>query len=225
MQTFRKQAGFTLIEIMTVVAIVGILSALGISALRSYGRHEDTRRAALAVANAITKARSEAAASGRMTFVLFAAPTDGTIPFAPGQFAAMVVDQDDDKKVGAADAVTPIFLPNGTGANVSAYGAQGQTSMKDTVLPSADESAQIPDGSLSALNDGTTIPVDATLGVPVLAFAPQGMPVTIADPSNWGTGAGGVYLTDNDQMVLAVVVEPLGDVRTFAYDNASGKWK
>lgn len=229
MHKFRRDAGFTLIEMMTVVAIVGIMSVVGFAALKGYARHEDTRRAALAVANVLSKARSEAMSSGRMTFVLFAEPTDGSVTFATGQWAALVIDQNDDKKVGVEDAVTAVFLPNGISPEVSSYGAHGLNAMKTTALPAADESAAVVDGDLTALTDGTTIPVDADLGVPAIAFSAQGSPVTIspppAAPAPWGSGAGGVYLTDNDKMVLAVLVLPLGDVRTMAFDSGSGEWK
>jgi prepilin-type N-terminal cleavage/methylation domain-containing protein len=225
MQKFHSQAGLTLIELVTVLAIVGIVSSLGLVALRGYNRHEDTRRAATTVAGLLTRARSEAIAGGRMTFVLFGEPTDGSLAFDPGQYAAFVIDEDGDGKVGAADAVTKVFLPTGINPDVTSYGAHGLTALKTTALPDADESQQVPVGDLTALNAGTTIPIDPTLGVPVVAFSPQGSPVTIASPSNWGSGAGGVYLTDNDKMVLAVLVQPLGDVRTMAFDTGSGQWK
>jgi prepilin-type N-terminal cleavage/methylation domain-containing protein len=236
MQNFRRHAGFTLIEMLTVVAIIGILAMLSFSAMRGYSRHEDTRRAALSIAGLLTKARTEATSGGRMTFVLFAEPAGGFAPFAPGQYAALVVDQDDDKKVSAADAVTPIFLPNGISPEVSGYGAHGETTMKATALPDDDQSFQVLDGDLTGLTDGTTFPVDPILGVPVAAFGPQGSPVTIAPnvpahalagatPTDLGIGAGAVYFTDNDQMLVAVVVSPLGDVHTMAFDNSSDKWK
>lgn len=230
MQRFHSQAGLTLLEIMTVVAIIGIISTLGLVALRGYNKHEDTRRAATSIAELLSQARSEAVAGGRMTFVVFGEPTNGSIPFQPGEYAALVTDQQSSGEAGyetvdAADSIRPVFLPSGLNPDVTTYGLHGDTVMKNTVLPDADESQQVPNGDLTGLNNGTTIPVDPTLGVPVMAFSPQGTPVTIATPSNWGSGAGGVYVTDNDQMVVAVVVLPLGDVRTMAFDSASGAWK
>jgi hypothetical protein len=149
------------------------------------------------------------------------------MPFAPGQFAALVEDEDGDGLIGALDAVTPIYWPGSLNPDVTSYGAHGQTKMKTTLLPDADESQDVPVGDLTALKGGSTIPVDATLGVPVIAFSPQlqGAAVSLANPTAWGSGAGGVYLTDNDQMVLAVIVQPLGDVHTMSFDSGSGQWK
>jgi len=225
MQSFRARQGFSLLELMTVVAIAGFISIWGIASLRSYSKHEDTRRAASSVAGWLSKARSEAMSGGRMTFVVFAPPGNGTVPFEPGQYAAMVIDEDGDGTIGPADAITPLYLPNGINTDVTIYGVEGQTKLKSTQLPPDDESQQVVAGNMTNLTDGTSAPIDPGLGVPVIAFSPQGAPVAVATPTNWGTGAGGVYLTDNDDMLIGVVVLPLGDVHTLAWDSGSESWK
>jgi len=225
MQSFRARQGFSLLELMTVVAIAGFISIWGIASLRSYSKHEDTRRAASSVAGWLSKARSEAMAGGRMTFVVFAQPTNGTVPFDPGQYGAMVIDEDGDGQISAGDAITPLFLPNGINTDVTIYGVEGQTKLKNTPIPSDDESQAVVAGNMTNLTDGTTAPIDPTLGVPVIAYSPQGSPVAMATPTNWGTGAGGIYLTDNNDMLIAVVVLPLGDVHTLAWDTGSESWK
>ena len=73
--------------------------------------------------NVLTKARSEALSSGRMTFVLFA-PTHGidAVTWQAGQYAALVVDQNDTKQIDTlarpARRGDPIFLPNGLNPDV-----------------------------------------------------------------------------------------------------------
>jgi prepilin-type N-terminal cleavage/methylation domain-containing protein len=226
MQTFRAQQGFTLIELMTVVAVAGFLAVWGIASLRSYARHEDTRKAATAMAGVFSQARAEAVAGGRMTFVLLAEPSDGSVPaFVPGQYGAYVIDQNGDGKIDAGDAVTPLFLPPGLSPDVTIYGAEGLNALQTATIPGIDESQAVTGGNMTALVDGTTIPVDPTANVPVVAFAPQGAPVTPAAPTNWGAGSGGVYVTDNDKMLIAVVVQPLGDVKTLLWDQGAGQWK
>lgn len=224
MQKFRSERGYTLIEIMTVVAIAGIMTTIGVSALRSYSRHESTRRAAGVVASALSQARTLAIAQGNMTFVLFGEPGDGSVPFADGQFAAIVVDVNGSGKIEATDGSTPVFLQAGN-ADITSYGAHGDTVLKSVALPDADESQQVGVGDMTALRQGTTLPMDPDLGVPIIAFSPQGTPVTIQSPSDWGSGAGGVYVTDNDEMLLAVLVLPLGDVKTLAFDTGSRSWR
>ena len=226
MQKFRTHAGFTLIEIMTVVAIVGIMTALGISSLRTYSRHEETRKTAASIANVLNQARSQAMVDGRMTFVFFSEPTNGTVPFADGQMAAIVTDADADGKIGFADQIRPIFFPSGSAqSEVSRYGEHGDTALKSTPLPKDDESKTIADGTMDSTVEGMTIPVDPDFGVPMVAFSTRGTPVTIGAPDDWGAGAGAVYVTDNDEMLLAVVVEPLGAVHTMSFDAASQAWR
>lgn len=224
MQKFRSERGYTMVEILTVVAIVGIMATIGISALKGYARHEGTRRAATSVATALSQARSQALAGGNMTFVLFGEPADGSVPFADGQFAAVVVDTNGSGKIEATDGSTPVYLQGGN-PDITSYGAHGDTALKSVAIPDADESQQVGAGNMTALRQGTTLPMDPDLGVPIIAFSPQGTPVTIQNPSDWGSGAGGVYVTDNEQMLLAVLVLPLGDVKTLAFDAGSQSWK
>jgi prepilin-type N-terminal cleavage/methylation domain-containing protein len=226
MQNFRRDAGFTVVELMTVVGIAGVLATIAISSLRSYARHEDTRRAAQSVAGTLNRARSEAVASGRMTFVVFGEPADGTIAFETNQVAAIVVDQDDDQAISAADAVSAVFPPSGINPEVTKYGDRGDTVLKTAKLPPLDESRQInPGDDMTKLTGGSSLPIDPAKAVPIVAFAPQGSPVSTIDVNNWGVGAGGMYLTDNDELLIGVIVQPLGDVRVVTYDPAATDWK
>jgi prepilin-type N-terminal cleavage/methylation domain-containing protein len=224
MQSFRSHAGFTLLEIMTVVAIIGIMTALGISSLRGYARREETRKYAAAVAAVLTEAKSEAMAQGLNTFVFFSEPTNGALTFEDGQMAAIVTDINGDGTIDPGDGIRPIFAPGSANSDVSFYGRHGQTGLKTAAIPPDDQSQSITDGTMASLVDGMTLPKDPTFGVPMIVFSSRGTPVTPAAPSNWGAGAGAVYVTDNQGLLLAVVVEPLGAVHTMAYDEAAGKW-
>jgi prepilin-type N-terminal cleavage/methylation domain-containing protein len=226
MQSFRTQAGFTLIEVMTVVAIIGLITVLGVASLRNYSRREETRKYASSIAGVLNQAKSEAVAQGVMTFVFFSEPTNGALPFEQGQMAAIVTDVDGDGKITAADGVQPFFPPSGaTNTEISFYGRHGQTSLKTAAIPPDDQSKEITDGTMGSLTDGMTLPKDPDFGVPMIAFSSRGTPVTLSAPTNWGAGAGAVYVTDNDELLLAVVVEPLGAVHTMAYDVAAEQWK
>ncbi|HTO07443.1 MAG TPA: prepilin-type N-terminal cleavage/methylation domain-containing protein [Myxococcota bacterium] len=226
MQTFRTHAGFSLIEIMTVVAIIGIMTVLGLASLRGYSRHEETRKYAASIANVLNQARSQAVTDGRTTFVVFSEPTNGTLPFEVGQIATIVTDTDGDGKISFGDGIRPIFGPSGSqSAEISLYGRHGQNALKTAPIPPDDQSKQITDGVMGSLDDGMTLPKDPDFGVPMVVFSSRGTPVTLSAPDDWGAGAGGVYVTDNDQMLLAVLVEPLGAVHTMAWDDASQSWK
>jgi len=223
MKRFHDRQGFTLIELMVTVAIMGIVVAIAMPMVTRFSRREDTRRAAMGVSGMITDARARAVAAGRMTFLLFGEPINGIAPFQPGQIAALVTDTDGDNAATAADAIKPIYLPSGTSSAVSLYGAVSSPFSAFPVSPD-DLSEGEPNVDLASIADGTTLPVSAALGVAVAAFSPQGAAVAADTPAEWGTGAGGIYLTDNDSMVLAVLVMPLGSVKLQKLDAGSGEW-
>ena len=224
MKTLHDRQGFTLLELITVVAIMGICAAIAIPAMTSYKRKEDTRQAATTVSGMITNARARAIASGRMTFLLLAEPIDGSVPFQPGQIAALVMDDDGDNAVTAADTAQPIFPTVGMNPSISYYGLNG-TPYGTVLVPADDLSESEPAVALGAVLDGSTLPNSTPLGVPVVAFSPQGAAVAADTPAEWGTGAGGIYITDNDNTVLAVLVGPLGSVKMQKLDPASGEWR
>lgn len=224
MKRFHDNQGFSIFELITVMAVMGVMVAIAMPMMTSYRRKEDTRGAAQKVSSVVTDARSKAISSGRMTFLLLGEPTNGVAPFEEGQVAALVMDDDGDNVVTEADTVSPIYLPAGINADISMYGASG-TPLSTFFLSEDDMSESEPNTTLADLTDGTTIPDSADLGVPVVAFSPQGAPVAVDTPAEWGTGAGGIYVTDNDSMVLAILIAPLGSVKVQKLDPADGKWK
>jgi hypothetical protein len=73
--------------------------------------------------------------------------------------------------------------------------------------------------------NGTTFPMSEDAGVPAIAFNERGIPVSPDSPDEWGSGAGAVYLTDNESAVYAAVLSPMGEVGVRRYEPATASWK
>ena len=225
MNTFRDRSGFSLLELMTVVAIVGIVTAMAIPSMKAYQRREVTRGSAKEVSSFVSDARSRAIAGGRMTFLLLEPPNNGLFPFEAGQFAELVTDTNGNSALDETDSGTPVFLSGGASQKVEKYDADSSSYLGSLFIPADDQSDRVPTAKLNDLQDGTTLPISDDIGVPAVAFSPQGAPVSMNTPDQWGTGTGGIYLTDDESLVLAVLVMPLGEVKIKALDAATGEWK
>jgi type II secretory pathway pseudopilin PulG len=116
---------------------------------------------------------------------------------------------------------------SGSGSSGSGSSGSGSSgSGKSTIATTVAETTLPPRTSTVAdtVVNGATFPVDATSGRPVIAFSEHGIPVDPADPNAWGSGAGGIYLTDGTS-TFAALVAPLGDVKLRAFDPASQSWR
>jgi Tfp pilus assembly protein FimT len=75
------------------------------------------------------------------------------------------------------------------------------------------------------VTNGASFEVSEDEGVPAVAFNERGIPVSTESPTEWGTGSGAVYLTDNARVVCAAIVSPLGEISVAQYDAANSVWK
>ena len=222
MHRLRERDGWTMIEVLTIIAIVGVMSTMAVASLRSYSRREDTRRAARAVAGILESARSRGAhlgpddvggvqGAGERRRTVRGRAVRGADPRQRQRPAA------DCGRRSHADQT----CPRDRSQHCRLYEA-GTSPYGSVVLPAEDYSNDVVDGSLANTVDGTTLNVDVVLQAPTIGFSSQGFPVRAANPLQPGTGAGTIYLTDNESSVVAVTVLPAGSVHTLAYDSASG---
>jgi prepilin-type N-terminal cleavage/methylation domain-containing protein len=73
-------------------------------------------------------------------------------------------------------------------------------------------------------SNGATFPVDEDADLPAFAFTPNGVVVSLNTPTEWGSGAGAVYLTDNRTTVYAIAVSPLGQISIQVYNPTEKRW-
>lgn len=296
-ESLRSTQGFSLLEVMTVVAILGILATFAFPSMRRVLDRQEAKASATQVAGLLSDARTNAMTEGTPHLVYFNPPATG----ADGSCAAMAVEvRDVDhsysitpgdesrefklssqacetvKPVGADPNATPAIAAVGlpttdmttrapdalastvgavtdtttavvgglTGSGSSGSGSSGEGSSGEgssgsgsgssssgtgsggttSVATTAEVPARAATVAATAVN-GATFPVDPSDGRPVVAFSERGIPVDPAHPTAWGSGAGGVYLTDGDSTVIAAVVQPLGEVQLRVFDPGSGTWK
>lgn len=293
-RTLRSAQGFSLLEVMTVVAVLGILATFAFPSTRRMLDRQEAKASATQVAGLLNDARARAVSEGTPHLVYFNAPEVG----ADGDCAAMAVevrDADHSYSITDGDQQREFKLSDKACRKVKQYGegSDAPAEIAAVPLPMEDRAARAPDaaqiGIVPALADavastvgglvggltapaaednsgsgssssnsgpgnangtatapgqvgqtaaaertatiaetvvnGATFPVDVTDGRPVVAFSERGVAVDPSSPTSWGSGAGGIYLTDGDSTVFAAVVSPLGDVQLRVFDAGSAAWR
>ncbi len=208
LKSLRSERGITLIEMGIVLAIVGVLSSLAAPALGRHFRRQDARAHIQKIASVLSEARSRAVRDGNNFFVLF--NTGGIL----GQLR-IVDDDNNDWQEGPLEQARTIAWDRGSHPQVTLYGAIPGP-------PPANAVPEDPDGVIPA--SGTDFPIDLPTGLPAVGFNSRGIPVALATPNDWSTGAGSLYITDNSDVVYAVTLLPLGGVRIRAFQAGTATW-
>jgi prepilin-type N-terminal cleavage/methylation domain-containing protein len=125
----RPQNGFTLVELLTVVAIIGLLSAVAVPAMARYMRNYRIRGAAQQVAGEIGAARTKAIARNTNLGVLFVTLSsstyrwviqdDPTVPGIQQSFTTLIATP---AQVGPLQTLPAGVVFDSTGATTLAVG-------------------------------------------------------------------------------------------------------
>jgi prepilin-type N-terminal cleavage/methylation domain-containing protein len=218
----RRFAGFTTIEVMIVVAIIGVFAALAIPSWRAYQRNLQLRAAARTVANAFSYARSHALATGNRHVVVLAVNADDVcgnpIVNSKGQPVPVLVFEDNDG--GAANCCFD------AGEERLAENAVQAVSWGVTPAPPAGPAPSPEDAGGGDYSTGASFTQPDGSDAAWVSFGADGIPVAFNAACSFGTtgsGAGAVYLT-NGARNYAVVLNPLGTANVERFDPNADAW-
>jgi type II secretory pathway pseudopilin PulG len=204
----KREAGFTLIELAVIFGLIGFMTMLAAPSMISYQRRQDAREWAQFVADTLEGARALAIKEGNPYIVLF----------EPSGNLTVIDDDDGDFATDAGEATRTLSHPPGN-ADVAPW-ATGSPAA--AVVPEDSAFGSIPDG-------GITFPDDVVRGQPGIGFNARGfpisLPVALGGPAGApGTGAGSLYVTDNDEVTYAATLLPLGGTRVRLFRPSLGDW-
>jgi prepilin-type N-terminal cleavage/methylation domain-containing protein len=221
-----RSAGFTLIEMMVVVAVIGIMAALGTPLFAQFFADLRLKAAARDTADAFRLARAEAIRTGQRHLVLFSAAVAGDPPATdPGG-----TPLPNDPTTGGP---VPVVIVRDTNANCRMDAGEGQQSVlaKKDVAWGSSVSLADPDGpdddlGLADHSSGSSFQAPTGGATTWVLFGPDGIPLGFDAACNvgaLGSGAGGIYL-GNGRRDYAVVLSPLGSVRVHNWIEGTGEW-
>jgi general secretion pathway protein H len=228
------KAGFTLVEVMIVVAIIGIVAALGTPSMERLFSGLRARSAARSTADALRIARVEAIRTGNPHIVFLSAAASGNPPATDpagnplgadpgtgGPFPVLVLRDAGDGGGGDPNCLIDADeVQQGIAAQRDV--AWGSTVSGVTSVPS--------DTGLADHSTGSSFRTRAGAPATWVLFRPDGIPVgfnAACDPDDdlggVGSGGGAVYLT-NGLKDYAIVLSPLGSVRVHIWNAGAGAW-
>jgi prepilin-type N-terminal cleavage/methylation domain-containing protein len=254
--------GFSLLEVMSVAAVLGIVVALAFPSMNRFLDKQEAKSSATKIAGVLDEARSHAITEATPHLV-YINPISADASGACGPAAVIVRDSDRSYSITDGDRQREVHLDPSACKKVDLFGEGESTeeaaAVAEIPLPEEDHTSRglglgrllggVTEGVTELVEDlldpngagapvaprndrvadtvvnGATFPVDVASGRPVIAFSERGIPVDPTQPTNWGSGAGAVYLTDRHATVYAAVVQPMGSVKVRVFDRGANAWR
>jgi len=223
----RALAGFTVIEIALVIAIIGIAAAMAIPSFQTMTAHNRVREATADVSDAFALARAQAISTGSNVVVYFNTGLNGGSDICNNPLEDL-----------NGDPVPILILNDGAPGNATAnccidagdtfevtYPVQGVGwGTQFATVPAPGD----PDVTLNYPN-GPTFTDPNGLSTEWVLFRPDGVPVGFSDsggpcaPGDIGSGGGALYLSNNERD-KAIVLTPLGGIKVHRWERSTGVW-
>ena len=221
------RAGFTLVEVMIVVVMIGILAAIGSPIVSGFFLNIRAKAAARSVADAFRLARTEAIRSGAPHIVFFSAAAAGDPPATDPAGTALGADP----TTGGPFRILTLRDDAAGASNCRIDAGEIRSSVaaqKDIAWGSAVSGGAALADDAGAVDHSSGSSFRTAAGAPItwVMFLGNGLPVSFDAACNVdpvGTAGGAIYLT-NGQRDYAIVLSALGAVRVHAFDSGAGQW-
>lgn len=208
----RLDAGLSMIELMVVLAVIGIMAAIATPSMSKMFANQRLKDSAFDLAAALNEARSQAIRTGNIHLVFYGTDALGATLYDASSNPVRILILDEGRpgsanqncKIDGGEPIQTVAAVSGISRGVT-----GVTSPAPSDLGSGD----ITTGSSFTEPGGN----DATW----VMFRPEGMPVSFdsgCTTGKLGSGAGAFYLTNADR-TSAVVLMPTGRTRVHSYQG------
>jgi type II secretory pathway pseudopilin PulG len=136
------ERGYTVMEVVTVCAIMGLIAALGYPSMNRFAEKQQAKSSATQMAGILSEARSRAVAEGTPHLV-YINPKTVDAAGNCGPAAEIVRDTDRSYSITAGDQVRQISLEPGACTKVEPFGTPGgSTEVADIPMPPEDEAVR-----------------------------------------------------------------------------------
>ena len=208
--------GFTLMEMMTVCAIIGVMATMAWPSIRRFNLAQETKSSATKMAGVLEEARSRAISEGTPHLVFVSNPTTSGSANGNGNCGTMAVivrDSDRSYSITDGDKVREFSLPPEACNKVKLYGQDATaTPFEDLRLPAEDQ-AVLGQSLLQTVASTTTDP--NTLVGGITDNSGEGSSSSGEDGSSEGSSE---TLLRTEEVAASVV-----NGSTFPIDQASGR--